>query len=82
MLPLVLAQVEDLEGAIILALRLEPALHADHPLAGGVDGELAKITDDPLSTQLFRHRGRSARAAEEVGHEIAFVGRGADDAIE
>ncbi len=81
-LALVLAQVEDFEGAVVLALGLQLALHADHALAGGVDGELAQVGDDPLAAQLLRHRGGGAGAAEEVGDEIAFVGGGFDDAFE
>jgi hypothetical protein len=57
-------------------------LHADHPLAGGMDAELAQIGGDPLATKLLRHRRRGAGAAEEVGDQVAFVGRGLDDAFE
>ena len=81
-LALVLAQVEDFKGAVVLALGLELPLHADQPLAGGVDGELAQVADDPLAAQLLRHGRRGAGAAEEVGDQVAFVGRGFDDAFE
>ena len=73
-LALVLAQVEDFKGAVVLALGLELPLHADQPLARGVDGELAQVADDPLAPQLLRHRRRRAGAAEEVGDQVAFVG--------
>ncbi len=79
MLALVLAEVEDLEGAVVLAVFLELALYPDQPLAGGVDGELAEIGGDPLAAQFFGHGGGSAGAAEEIGDQIAFVGRGLDD---
>ena len=82
MLTLVLAQIENLKGTVALALGLELTLHADHALACGVDGELAQIGDDPLPAQLLSHGGRSARAAEEVGDEVAFVGGSFDDAFE
>ena len=81
-LALVLAQVEDFEGAVVLAFGLQLPLHADQPLAGGVDGELAQVGDDPLAAQFFGHGGRGAGAAEEVGDEVAFVGGGFDDAFE
>jgi hypothetical protein len=48
-LAFVLAQVEDLKGAVVLAFGLELALHADHALTGGVDGELAQVGDDPFT---------------------------------
>ena len=67
MLALVLAQVEDFKGAVVLALGLQLPLHADQPLARGVDGELAQVGDDPLAPQLLRHCRRRAGAAEEIG---------------
>lgn len=80
-LPLVLAQVQDLEGPVVASLGFQVALDADHSFAGGVDGEFSQVADDPFATQLFRHRRGCAGATEEVGHEVAFVGRGADDAF-
>ncbi len=81
-LPLVLAQVEDLKGPVVFPGGLELALHADQAFAGGVDGEFAEIGGDPFAAQFFRHRRRGAGAAEEVGDEVAFVGRGLDDAFD
>ncbi len=81
-LALVLAQVENFEGAVVLALGLEGALHPDQPLARRVDGELPQVRDDPLAPQLLRHRRRRPRASEEVGDQVAFVGRSFDNAFE
>ena len=74
MLALVFAEVEDLKGPVVLAVAFKLALDPDHPLPGGVDGELAEIRADPSAAQLLRHRRRRAGAAEEVGHEVAGVG--------
>ncbi|MBT9177525.1 MAG: hypothetical protein DDT20_01859 [Firmicutes bacterium] len=73
-LALVLTQVEDFKGAVVLACGFQLPLHADHALAGGVNGELAQVGYYPLAAQLFGHGGGGAGAAEEVGDEIAFVG--------
>jgi hypothetical protein len=81
-LALVLAQVQDFKGAVVFALSLQLSLHADQPLAGGVNGELAEVADDPLAAEFFRHRRRGARATEEVGDQVAFVGGCFDDAFE
>ena len=67
-LALVLAQVEDFKGTVVLALGFELTLHADHALARGVDGELAQVADDPLTPQLFGYRRCGAGTAEEVGN--------------
>ena len=82
MLPLVLAEVQNLEGAVVLAVGLELALHADHAFARGVDGEFAQVGADPLAAQLLCDRRGRAGAAEEVGNQIAFVGGGFDDAFD
>lgn len=82
MFALILAQVQNLEGPVVLACFLAFALHADEPFAGGVDGELAEIRDDPLPAQLLRHRRRGAGTAEEVGDDVVFVGGGFDDTFE
>ncbi len=82
MLSLVPAEVQHLERAVVLAFRLQFALHADHALARRVDGELAEIGDDPLAAELLGDGGRGARTDEEVGDEIAFVGRCFDDTFE
>jgi hypothetical protein len=78
----VLSEVENFESAGVLAVRLEPALHADHAFARGVNGELAEIGANPLAPQFLRHRSRGARAAEEVGHKIAFAGGSVDNALQ
>ena len=44
--------------------------------------ELAEIGGDPFAPELFGHGGGRAAAAEKVGHEIAFVAAGFDDAFE
>ena len=82
MLAFVLAEVENFKSAVVLAFGLQLPLHADHALAGGVDGELAEVAGDPLAAQLLGHRRGRAGAAEEVGDEVAFVGRGFDDPFE
>ncbi len=53
MLTLVLAQVENFKGAIVFAFGLQFPLHADQPLARGVNGEFAEVGDDPFASQLF-----------------------------
>ena len=81
-LAFVAAKVQDLEGAEGFACGLQFTLHLDEPLARGVDAELAEVGGDPFAPELFGHgRGRAA-ATEEVGHEIAFVAAGFDDAFE
>ncbi len=47
-----------------------------------MDAELAEIAGDPLAPELFGHGGGGARAAEEIGDEVAFVGAEFDDAFE
>ena len=53
MLPFILAQIQNLEGPVVLPLRFELPLHADHSLTRGVNGELAQVRGDPLSTELL-----------------------------
>ena len=79
---LVAAEVQDLEGPEVLARCLQLALHADQPLARGVDGELAEVGGDPFAAEFFGHGRGRAGAAEEVGDKIAFVAAGSDDAFE
>jgi len=70
-LAFVLAQVEDLEGAVVLALRLELPLYADQALVGGVNGELAEVRGNSLAAQLFGHGGGGAgahRRNRQSGH--------------
>jgi hypothetical protein len=81
-LALVLAQVENFKRAVVLAFGFQLPLHADEALASGVDGELAEVADDPLTPEFFSHRRRRAGTAEEVGHQVAFVGGGFDDALQ
>jgi hypothetical protein len=81
-LPLVAAEVQHLEGAERLAVGLKLPLHADQPLAGRVNGELAEIGGDPLATELLGDGGGGARADEEVGDEVAFVAAGIDDSFQ
>ena len=71
-LAFVFAQVEDFERAVVFAFVLECALDADHAFAGGVDGELAEVGDNPLAAELFGDGGGGAGAAEEIGDEVAF----------
>ena len=52
------------------------ALHADEPLARRVDAELAEVGGDPFAPELFGDGGGGAGAAEEVGHQIAFIAAG------
>jgi hypothetical protein len=80
-LALVLAQIEDFKGAVVLAFSFEPSLDANQALARGVDGELAQVADDPFAAQFFRHDRRGAGAAEEVGDQVTFVGGSFDDAL-
>ena len=75
------AEVEDLEGAEGLAGGLLLALHADEPLAGGVDAELAEVGGDPFAPELFGHGGGRAAAAEKVRHQIAFVAARKNDSL-
>ena len=74
MLAFVFAEVQDFERAERLSSALQLALDADEPLARGVDGELAQVADDPFAAELFSHGGRRARAAEEIGDDVVFVG--------
>jgi len=77
--PLALAS---LECAVVFACGFHFALHADHALARGVDGEFAEIGGDPLAAQLFCDGCGCAGAAEEVGYEVAFVAGRFDNAFE
>jgi len=79
---LVLAEVEDFEGAEVLALVLKRALYLDKAFAGGVNGELTEVGDDPLAVELFGDRGGGAGTAEEVGDDVVFVGAGFYDTFE
>ena len=72
-LALVPAEVEDFKSAVVLAFGFEFPLHADQPLARGVDGELTQVADDPLAPEFFCHGGRGAGTAEEIGNQVAFV---------
>ncbi len=78
----ILAQIEHLEGAEVLARSFHFPLNADEALARGVDGELAEVTADPLAAELLGHREGGAGTREEVGHDVALVGAGFDDALE
>ena len=55
---------------------------SQQPLARGVDGEAAEVAGDPAAVQLLGDGGRRAAAGEAVEDEVAFVGGGADDAVE
>ena len=59
-LPFVAAEVQHFEGAKILLCGLLLALHADQPLARGVNGEFAEVSGDPLAPKLFGHGSRGA----------------------
>ena len=39
------------------------------------------VAGDPAPPQPLRHRRRRPAAAEKVGNNIAFIGRGFDDAL-
>ncbi len=78
-LPFISAQVVDVEGPVGLAIRLEPALKVDQPLSAGVDGEAAQVAHDPAPAQPLRNGTGGARAAEEVGDQVALVGGNCDD---
>ena len=77
-----MAQIEDFKGAVVFAFGFQLPLHADHALSSSVDGELAQVADHPLAPQFFCNGSSGAGAAEEVGHQVAFVGRGFDNAFE
>ena len=47
-----------------------------------MDGELAEIGYNPFTAQLLSHCRCGAGTDEEVGCQVAFIGRGADDALE
>ena len=81
-LPLVAAEVVNVERAIRLAFVVKLALKLDQALAAGVDGEPPEVGHDPAPPQPLGHCAGRAAAAEEVGDEIAFVGAGFDDAFE
>ena len=49
-LTLVLAKIEDFKGAIVFAVRFKLTLNSDHPLASGMDGELAEVCGNPLAS--------------------------------
>ncbi|MBA7716086.1 hypothetical protein ES703_125149 [subsurface metagenome] len=46
-----------------------------------MNSKLTQVSDDPFASQLFRHGGGGTGAAEEIGHEVAFVGGSFDDAF-
>ena len=81
MLSLVLAEVENFEGAVVFSFGLELSLHANHSLTRGVDGELAQIADDPFAAQFLGYGSSSSGAAEKVSNNVAFVGGCFDDAF-
>ena len=62
-LALVLAEVQHLE-------RLA-AVDAEQPLAGDVDAPASQVTADPAAAEPLSDGERGARAAEEVGDEVA-----------
>ena len=72
-LPLVAAQIVDIKGPVGLAVCVEFALQFDEPLAAGVDGKSAQVGHDPAAAQALGHSAGGAGAAEEIGHEVAFV---------
>ena len=82
MLAFVFTQVEDLKGAVVLALGLQLPLHADKSFAGGVDGELAQVADNPSTAELFSHGRCSARAAEEIRYQVTFVAGCINEALQ
>lgn len=49
------------------------ALDADEALAGGVDGELAKVRRDPLATQTLRSLRSGTGTAEEVRDDVTLI---------
>ena|SRR5436309_14508471 len=81
-LPLVAAEVVNVERAIRLASFVELALELNQALAASVNREPAEIAHDPAPPEPFRYRASRPAAAEEVGDEIAFVAAGFDDAFE
>jgi len=68
-LPLVFAEVEDLERPIGLGGFLQFALDADEALARGVNSEAPEVATDPFAPELFCDGERGAGTAEEVGDE-------------
>ena len=80
-LAFVFSQIKDFKGAKVLPGLLELSLDTDHPFSGGMNGEFAEIGPDPLAVQLFCHRQGRAGSAEEVGNQIARIGRGFDDPL-
>lgn len=75
-LAFIATKVEHLKGAKTFAGGFQLALDLDEPLACRVNAELTQVGGNPLSPQLFRHGGRGAASAEEIGHQIAFVAAG------
>gem|GEM_PF-4858058 len=59
-LALIPAEIENLKRAIIFTLLLQPALHIDHSLAGGMNRELSEVANNPLASQLLGHCRRSS----------------------
>ena len=47
-----------------------------------LDGETPQVCHDPAPAQFFSYCPSGAGAAEEVGDEVAFVGRGFDDTFQ
>lgn len=46
-----------------------------------MDGEFAEVASDPLAAELLGHRKGGAGTDEKVGHDIALVGTGRNDAF-
>ena len=80
-LTLIFAEVENFKGAVVFAVGFELTLDSNHPLAGSMDGELAEVCSNPHASQFFGNGGSRARAAEEVGDKVTFVGGCFDDAF-
>src|SRR3989344_4038215 len=67
-LPLVLTEVQNLEGAVWFSFLSTITLYGDHALAACVYGKLPEIGTDPLSTEFFCNGHCGARTAEEIGN--------------
>ena len=73
-LAFVFAEIKNLESAIGLVGLLALALHADQPLARGVNRELAEIGNDPLAAKLLRDSGiRVVACTEKTKNDIYDV---------
>jgi hypothetical protein len=73
-LALVLAQVEDLEGSVVLAIGLQVTLDANHPLPGRMNGEFTQIGYNPFTACTFGDCCCRTRTDKEVRNDITFVG--------